>query len=259
MLDEEGRTPGGSEPKYRQKLNGNHASNKYFRSYGKDDMCFILSHYAGDVVYDVCYFWCGLVVVFFWMGCSFDFVLMFFFFFIQVRGFIEKNKDILDKGLLIMLSTAKERMLQTLFKNASKMSAAARRSTLSGQFRTQLNKLMTTLHQTEPHYIRCIKPNEDKEPLYFVPRSCFEQMTYSGVFEAVKIRKGGFPFRLKHVEFANRYRCILEEANKNCRQGKAGCQDVVNHLNLNRQNVCFLLFSFFKIGVVYLHCSFVFF
>lgn len=28
-----------------------------------------------------------------------------------------------------------------------------------------LNKLMTTLHSTHPHFIRCIIPNEVKQPL----------------------------------------------------------------------------------------------
>ena len=32
---------------------------------------------------------------------------------------------------------------------------------------------------------------------------------YSGVFEAVKIRKQGFPFRLTHREFWLRYKCIM--------------------------------------------------
>jgi myosin heavy subunit len=35
-----------------------------------------------------------------------------------------------------------------------------------------------------------------------------EQLTYAGVFEAVAIRKTGYPFRLTHCRFANRYRCL---------------------------------------------------
>ena len=37
---------------------------------------------------------------------------------------------------------------------------------------------------------------------------CIEQLTYAGVFEAVQIRKSGYPFRLPHRRFANRYRCL---------------------------------------------------
>merc|ERR1719242_2677433 len=208
MLDEEAIIPGGSEAKWRHKILTQFGSHKYFRKYPDDDKCFVLSHYAGDVVYDT-------------------------------SNFMEKNKDILDEGLLILLSSAKEPILQTLFSRNGKksMSAAKRKRTLSGQFRSQLSKLMTTLQATQPHYIRCIKPNDEKEPLYFVPRNCFEQMTYSGVFEAVKIRKGGFPFRLKHGEFVRRYKCILEEDGVGCSGGKRGCQDIAKHLHLKADNV----------------------
>ena len=38
---------------------------------------------------------------------------------------------------------------------------------------------------------------------------CIDQLRNSGVFEAVAIRKSGFPFRLTHKQFASRYRCAL--------------------------------------------------
>eukprot|EP00485_Elphidium_margaritaceum_P007561 CAMPEP_0202691960 /NCGR_PEP_ID=MMETSP1385-20130828/6494_1 /ASSEMBLY_ACC=CAM_ASM_000861 /TAXON_ID=933848 /ORGANISM="Elphidium margaritaceum" /LENGTH=1474 /DNA_ID=CAMNT_0049347425 /DNA_START=27 /DNA_END=4451 /DNA_ORIENTATION=+ len=212
LLDEEGITPGGSEDKYREKLRAQYSGHKYFKRYGKDDLCFVLTHYAGQVVY-------------------------------ATDGFMAKNKDILDEGLLLLLDSSKEPIIQTLFSKNKKggggggLSSAKRKMTLSAQFRTQLNKLMQTLHATQPHYIRCIKPNDSKEPLQFVPRACFEQLTYSGVFEAVKIRKGGFPFRLRHTEFADRYRCILEEDNVACGNGKQGCRDICTHLHLNASNI----------------------
>merc|ERR1719204_109555 len=79
MLDEEGITPGGSEDKYRAKINGAFSAHKYFRRFAKDERCFVLSHYAGDVVYDT-------------------------------TNFMEKNKDVLDQGLLILLDSAREPM-----------------------------------------------------------------------------------------------------------------------------------------------------
>ena len=65
--------------------------------------------------------------------------------------------------------------------------------------------LMGQLNRTQPHYIRCVKPNDTKTPLQFIPKNCHEQLTYSGVYEAVAIRKQGFPFRLSHKDFAERY------------------------------------------------------
>lgn len=59
-----------------------------------------------------------------------------------------------------------------------------------------------------PHPHRCIKPNNAKVANNFDAKMCIEQLTYAGVFEAVKIRKSGYPFRLTHSRFASRYRCI---------------------------------------------------
>ena len=89
-------------------------------------------------------------------------------------------------------------------------SGSNKKPTLSGQFRKQLVSLMNTLNEATPHYIRCIKPNEDKAPLTFVASNCYEQLTYCGVFEAVAIRKQGYPFRLKHKMFYHRYLPLIK-------------------------------------------------
>jgi myosin heavy subunit len=43
---------------------------------------------------------------------------------------------------------------------------------------------------------------------------CYEQLRYSGAFEAITIRKQGFPFRLAHRLFLNRFRCCVSTKNK---------------------------------------------
>jgi len=72
----------------------------------------------------------------------------------------------------------------------------------------QLNDLMSDLNATEPHYIRCIKPNKNKSPTEFDGPMVLEQLTYSGVFEAIQIRKSGYPFRYRHLDFCKKYRAI---------------------------------------------------
>ena len=75
---------------------------------------------------------------------------------------------------------------------------------------------MGKIGETEAHFIRCIKPNREKSASAFDAPLTLEQLKYSGVFEAVAIRKSGYPFRLPHRQFANRYSCIMpaEEAAK---------------------------------------------
>lgn len=79
---------------------------------------------------------------------------------------------------------------------------------LGGQFRIQLNDLMNKLNATEPHYVRCIKPNPNKRALEFNSVLSLEQLRYAGVFEAIRIRQSGFPFRYTHSEFVRRYMCL---------------------------------------------------
>ena len=67
----------------------------------------------------------------------------------------------------------------------SKSSGATNKQTVGKKFTIQLENLMQTLNRTEPHYIRCIKPNPQKKPNIFDSKLTNEQLTYSGVFEAV--------------------------------------------------------------------------
>ena len=60
---------------------------------------------------------------------------------------------------------------------------------------------------TQPFWVRCIKPNENMAPLVFDAPLVMRQLRYAGVFEAVAIRKQGYPFRLNFSAFAFRYRC----------------------------------------------------
>ena len=70
---------------------------------------------------------------------------------------------------------------------------------------------MKMLETTSPCYIRCVKPNHAKRPDMYVAPLCIEQLRNAGVFEAVAIRKGGFPFRKTHEEFAEHYSCVARK------------------------------------------------
>lgn len=75
----------------------------------------------------------------------------------------------------------------------------------------------------------------------FVKRNCLEQLTYSGVFEAVSIRKQGFPFRLKHKEFVDRYNCIIGDPSVG--NVVEGCKKILDSMKFEKKNVK-SLFSF---------------
>ncbi|CAM9661143.1 unnamed protein product, partial [Chrysoparadoxa australica] len=81
-------------------------------------------------------------------------------------------------------------------------------NTLGKQFKAQLDALMVTLNKTDPHYIRCMKPNSEKRGAYFQSPMMLEQLRYSGLLEVCRIRKMGFPIRRSFSEFLGRYKVI---------------------------------------------------
>lgn len=52
--------------------------------------------------------------------------------------------------------------------------------------------------ETRPHYIRCIKPNDNAEPDEVSRVRVMEQLRYGGVLEAVRVARSGYPVRLPH-------------------------------------------------------------
>ncbi|KAL5004245.1 hypothetical protein ScPMuIL_017701 [Solemya velum] len=86
-------------------------------------------------------------------------------------------------------------------------------STMAYHFKNSLADLVTKMQAAKPHFIRCIKPNNKKAPLQFYPELVLAQLRYTGVTEAVKIRKFGYALRIKFHDFLLRYevlsRCIV--------------------------------------------------
>ena len=76
------------------------------------------------------------------------------------------------------------------------------------QFRSSLNKLMKVINNTEPHYIRCIKPTDLNKPNLFDRGRVNDQLKYSGVLEAIKVARAGYPVRFKKELFKIKYRLI---------------------------------------------------
>ncbi|CAM9745824.1 unnamed protein product [Ascophyllum nodosum] len=83
--------------------------------------------------------------------------------------------------------------------------------TVSKAFRGQLQSLMATLRATEPHYIKCIKPNNVKAPGGFSSHLVHQQLNYSGVLEVVRIRREAYPGRIPFLEFFERFELLQRQ------------------------------------------------
>ncbi|CAM9446202.1 unnamed protein product, partial [Phaeothamnion confervicola] len=78
-------------------------------------------------------------------------------------------------------------------------------STVSSTFRRQLDQLVEQLGATEPHYIKCIKPNAAKTAGGWSSPLVIQQLRYSGVLEVVRIRREAFPTRIAFQELNRRF------------------------------------------------------
>jgi hypothetical protein len=191
MLNEELRVPRGSSQGFYNKAVKKHVDNELFKSRTKD-ACFTVSHYAGTVTY-------------------------------SSEMLLEKNRDSLFEDLLNLLSTSSISLISEIYGGESTRSSttdnmdsgntkSSRRSgkqSIATMFGVQLASLMKTLYSTTPHYIRCVKPNTQKKPGIFTRKLVMEQLKYSGIFEAVTIRKSGYPFRYSHEQFWKRFKCLV--------------------------------------------------
>ncbi|KAK6132735.1 hypothetical protein DH2020_033540 [Rehmannia glutinosa] len=143
--------------------------------------------------------------------------------------FLEKNRDLLPFDTIQLLLSCTCQLPQyfasTLLKQShnpeSKLMQsgmlACQKQTVAKNFKGQLFELMQHLESTKPHFIHCIKPNTKRIPGVFEKDLALEQLRCSGVLEAVKIWRSGYPTRMTHQEFTRRYGILLP--------GNMACQD----------------------------------
>lgn len=82
-------------------------------------------------------------------------------------------------------------------------------STVSSSYREQLNNLMATLRATQPHFVRCIIPNELKQPGVIDSHLVMHQLTCNGVLEGIRICRKGFPNRMVYPDFKLRWESLF--------------------------------------------------
>ena len=125
----------------------------------------------------------------------------------NITGFVEKNRDTLSVTIKEIMSHSTVPLVATLFKDNT---GGSSKISLGAQFRNQLISLLHKIEATEPHFIRCVKPNHVKKPAIIDGQLVIQQLRYAGLFEAIKIRKSGFSYRTTFHVFANLYQQIVD-------------------------------------------------
>ncbi|XP_020598865.1 myosin-17-like, partial [Phalaenopsis equestris] len=91
---------------------------------------------------------------------------------------------------------------------------------------------METLSSTEPHYIRCVKPNNALKPSIFENSNVIQQLRCGGVLEAIRISCAGYPTRKTFYEFLHRFSVLYPEVLDGNSDDKVACQKILDKLGL---------------------------
>ncbi|KAM6050334.1 myosin-1B isoform 2-T2 [Chlamydotis macqueenii] len=199
ILEEECMFPKATDTSFKNKLYDQHLgkSNNFQKpkpGKGKAEAHFSLVHYAGTVDYNI-------------------------------SGWLEKNKDPLNETVVGLYQKSSLKTLALLF--ASVVGAEAESGgggkkggkkkgssfqTVSALFRENLNKLMSNLRSTHPHFVRCLIPNETKTPGAMEHELVLHQLRCNGVLEGIRICRKGFPSRILYADFKQRYKVLNASA-----------------------------------------------
>ncbi|XP_037736639.1 myosin-9 [Chelonia mydas] len=224
LLDEECWFPKATDRSFVEKVmqeQGNHPKfQKPKQLKDKADFCII--HYAGKVDY-------------------------------KADEWLMKNMDPLNDNIATLLHQSSDKFVSELWKDVDRIVGLDQVAGMSdtalpgafktrkGMFRTvgqlykeQLSKLMATLRNTNPNFVRCIIPNHEKKAGKLDPHLVLDQLRCNGVLEGIRICRQGFPNRVVFQEFRQRYEILTPNSiPKGFMDGKQACVLMIKALELD--------------------------
>ncbi|KAL1339994.1 hypothetical protein AAHE18_U084900 [Arachis hypogaea] len=203
LLDEACMFPKSTHETFANKLYQTFKNHRRFIKPKLSRTDFTIAHYAGEVLY-------------------------------QSDQFLDKNKDYVVPEHQDLLSASKCPFVAGLFPPLpEETSKSSKFSSIGSRFKLQLQSLMDTLNSTEPHYIRCVKPNNLLKPAIFENANIMQQLRCGGVLEAIRISCAGYPTRRAFFEFVNRFGLLAPEATEANYDEKTACQKILEKMGLS--------------------------
>merc|ERR1711971_908587 len=135
----------------------------------------------------------------------------------NVTAWLEKNADPANDTVVDVLKQGSNNLMVYLWREhpgqsnppeedkTKKKKKGGSSKTVSSVYLVQLGELMSILHATEPHFIRCIVPNTHKQPLMVETELIMQQLTCNGVLEGIRVCMLGFPNRMLYPDYKSRY------------------------------------------------------
>ncbi|XP_049529676.1 myosin heavy chain, muscle isoform X18 [Anopheles darlingi] len=220
ILEEESMFPKATDQTFAEKLMTNHLgkSAPFQKPRPPKPGCqaghFAIGHYAGCVSYNI-------------------------------TGWLEKNKDPLNDTVVDQFKKGTNALVVEIFADHPGQSAdpaaskggrgkkGAGFATVSSSYKEQLNNLMTTLKSTQPHFVRCIIPNEMKTAGVVDAHLVMHQLTCNGVLEGIRICRKGFPNRMMYPDFKLRYLILAPAAMQAESEGKKAAEKCFEAIGLD--------------------------
>ncbi|CAB1341983.1 unnamed protein product [Coregonus sp. 'balchen'] len=222
LLDEECWFPKATDKSFVEKVLQEQGTHSKFHKPKKlkDEADFCIIHYAGKVDY-------------------------------KADEWLMKNMDPLNDNVATLLNQSTDKFVSELWKDVDRivgLDKVAGMSEMPGAFKTrkgmfrtvgqlykeQLSKLMATLRNTNPNFVRCIIPNHEKKAGKLDPHLVLDQLRCNGVLEGIRICRQGFPNRIVFQEFRQRYEILTPNSiPKGFMDGKQACVLMIKSLELD--------------------------
>jgi len=106
--------------------------------------------------------------------------------------------------LIAVIQESGNRLLVSWFPEDTKQLQKKRPTTAGFKLKTSCDALMDALSRCSPHYIRCIKPNDNKAYHDWDAQRVRHQVQYLGLLENVRVRRAGFAYRAEFDRFLKR-------------------------------------------------------
>ncbi|KAM9233010.1 myosin-IIIa-like [Leptosomus discolor] len=96
-----------------------------------------------------------------------------------------------------------------------------------------LMDLLSKMVVGQPHFVRCIKPNNDRQANKFDKEKVLVQLRYTGILETARIRRQGYSHRILFANFIKRYYLICYKTNDDPPVSPETCAAILEKAHLD--------------------------
>ncbi|XP_060104316.1 myosin-IIIa [Heteronotia binoei] len=105
--------------------------------------------------------------------------------------------------------------------------------TVASYFRYSLMDLLSKMVVGQPHFVRCIKPNNDRQANKYDKEKVLVQLRYTGILETARIRRQGYSHRILFANFIKRYYILCYKSSDNPPVSPETCAAILEKAQLD--------------------------